>query len=534
MKSRFFLASALLLAGCQITGNSQKEPVATNQESSAAAQNSNNTDPTAKHTGAANKSVTALGIPMAAVEPPAPVMAPQEQDDAWQRIAMQLKFDVPDNKRVNYYRNWYLRHPGHLTIVASRAEPFLYYITDAVEKRGMPLELVLLPIVESSFDQFAYSHGRAAGLWQIIPGTGRQFGLKQNWWYDGRRDVVQSTEAALDLLEYLNRRFDGNWLHALAAYNSGEGRVFRAIRENKKAGKPTDFWSLNLPEETSGYVPKLLAVADIVRNQNKYGVDIPFIANEPAVETVDPKTQMDLAMAAKYAGLSLSELKSLNPAYNQWATAPEGQTHLLLPVANVATFNQSFEENGRQGMKVVRYQVKAGDSLSVLAKKHHTSVDLIQRANKMAGSGIRAGKYILIPVAMNGENAFPSLTEVRSQVSHGSGYRTIYKVESGDSLWTIAKKQKVSIKELMKWNGLSKQSTLRVGQKLNIWKTSQNGGVIRTVFYEVRSGDNLSAIADRFNVKLADVIKWNQLGSQKYLKPGQKLKLFVDVTKVSV
>src|SRR5690606_5893096 len=131
---------------------------------------------------------------------------------------------------------------------------------------------VLLPIVESSFDQFAYSHGRAAGLWQIIPGTGRQFGLKQNWWYDGRRDVVQSTEAALDLLEYLNRRFDGNWLHALAAYNSGEGRVFRAIRENKKAGKPTDFWSLNLPEETSGYVPKLLAVADIVRNQSKYGV----------------------------------------------------------------------------------------------------------------------------------------------------------------------------------------------------------------------------------------------------------------------
>ncbi|KDM91241.1 LysM peptidoglycan-binding domain-containing protein [Photobacterium galatheae] len=534
MKSRFFLASALLLAGCQITENSQQESVATNQESAATAQD--NSHPTSIQNDVVSPSPLATAVQPQVAEPvPAPVITPQEQDDVWQRIAMQLRLDVPDNKSVNYYRNWYLKHPGHFSIVSSRAEPFLYYITEAVEKRGMPLELALLPIVESSFDQFAYSHGRAAGLWQIIPGTGRQFGLKQNWWYDGRRDVVQSTEAALDLLAYLNRRFDGNWLHALAAYNSGEGRVFRAIRENKKAGKSTDFWALDLPRETSGYVPKLLAVADIIKNQDKYGVDVPFIANETAVETVDPKTQMDLAMAAKYAGLSLSELKALNPAYNQWATAPDGQTHLLLPSDKVDTFNQAFEKSGRQGMKVIRYQIKSGDSLSVLAKTHRTSVDLIQRANKIDGSGIRAGKYILIPVAMNGENAFPSLTnQVRSQVSHGGGYRTIYKVESGDNLWTIAKKQKVSIKEIMKWNGLSKKSTLQIGQKLNIWKTSKNGGVIRTVYYEVRSGDNLSVIADKFKVKLADVIKWNQLGDKKYLQPGQKLKLFVDVTKVSV
>lgn len=154
---------------------------------------------------------------------------------------MQLEMPAPDSKRVNYYRNWYLKHPQHLETVAKRAEPFLYLITEKVEERGIPLEIALLPIVESSFDQFAYSHGRAAGLWQFVPDTGRRFGLEQNWWYDGRRDVVASTDAALDLLEYLHKKFDGDWLHALAAYNTGEGRVFRAIRNNKAKGLPTDF-----------------------------------------------------------------------------------------------------------------------------------------------------------------------------------------------------------------------------------------------------------------------------------------------------
>ncbi|MGF1683708.1 LysM peptidoglycan-binding domain-containing protein [Photobacterium minamisatsumaniensis] len=522
MKSRFFLASALLLAGCQITNtkNTVEEPTNTTTDKKPAAQ----VAPAVATTPKAQPSVVEK------VKEP----TPQEQADVWQRISMQLTADIPDNKQVNYYRDWYLRYPGHLNTVAKRAEPFLYFITEEIEKRDLPLELALLPIVESSFDQFAYSHGRAAGLWQITAPTGRSFGLEQNWWYDGRRDVVESTRAALDLLEYLNRKFDGNWLHALAAYNTGEGRVFRAIRNNKAAGKPTDFWSLSLPKETSGYVPKLLAVADVIKNQQKYGMTIPAIANKPAVKLVEPKTQMDLAMAAKYAGMSLKDLQGLNPGYNQWATAPEGPSHLLLPLNKVDRFNAEFANSGQQGLNVVRYKVQSGDTLSVLAQKHQTTTKQIQRANDMTGSSIRVGRYILIPVAMQDSDTTAVRMANNTQRSHGSGYRTTYSVQSGDSLWTIARSQKVSIDEITKWNGISKNTTLRVGQKLTLWKDSESGGVIRTVFYQVRSGDNLSSIAQRYQVKVADVVKWNQISGQKYLKPGQKLKLYVDVTKVSV
>lgn len=523
MKSRFFLASALLLAGCQITNTTSTVEEQTNTTNK-------NEEASVQVPAASAQEETTKPVAIEKVI----VATPQDQDDVWKRITMQLTADIPENKRVKYYRNWYLRYPGHLKTVAGRAEPFLYYITEEIEKRNLPLELALLPIVESSFDQFAYSHGRAAGLWQIIPDTGRRFGLEQNWWYDGRRDVVESTQAALDLLEYLNRKFDGDWLHALAAYNTGEGRVFRAIRKNKAAGKPTDFWSLDLPKETSGYVPKLLAVADVIKNQKKYGITIPAIPNEPAVELVKPDTQMDLAMAASYAGMKLKDLQNLNPAYNHWATSPDGPNHLLLPIDKVDHFNSQFASNGRQGMKVVRYKVKSGDTLSVLAQKHKTTTKQIQRANNMSGSNIRVGRHILIPVAMQDGESISAQLAARTQKSHGSGYRTTYVVKSGDSLWTIARSEKVSIDQITKWNGLSKKKPLRIGQKLTLWKNSATGGVIRTVYYKVRSGDNLSAIAQRYKVKVSDLVKWNQISGQKYLKPGQKLKLYVDVTKVSV
>lgn len=522
MKSRFFLASALLLAGCQLT-NTVEEKAPTNpkpQEAEVKAQ----------------QTTVVETAPVA--QPEIKVITPQEQEDLWRRISMQIDTDaIPNNGKVRHYRNWYLRHPTHLETVAKRAEPFLYLIVEEVEKRGLPLELALLPIVESSFDQFAYSHGRAAGLWQITPPTGRSFGLEQNWWYDGRRDVVESTRAALDLLEYLHRKFDGNWKHALAAYNTGEGRVFRAIRNNKAAGKPTDFWSLSLPRETSGYVPKLYAVADVIKNQKKYGLAIPMVANKPAVAVVKPGIQMDLGMAARYAGIKTSELQKLNPAYNSWATSPDGNNHLLLPINKVERFNKQLAANNHQGMKVVRYKVKSGDSLSVLAKRNKTSVKQIQRANNMTNTNIRVGKHILIPVALKDGSTSQlsqSLQQARTHNTHGNGYRTTYTVKSGDSLWSIARKQNVSIDQITKWNGLSKKKTLRVGQKLTLWQQGDQGEVIRTIYYKIRSGDNLSTIAKRYKVKVSDVVKWNQLSGQKYLKPGQQLKLYVDVTKVSV
>ena len=516
---------ALLLSGCQLT-----QPTDSGE---AVSSDKNNPQQVAQ--------TEPIAQPAKPVTQPDPVVKPQvtpeTQEDVWQRIAMQLEMPIPQHKKVDYYRTWYLKHPNHLKTVSKRAEPFLYLITDKIEQRDLPLELALLPIVESSFDAFAYSHGSAAGLWQFVPGTGKMYGLEQNFWYDGRRDVAAATDAALDYLTYLNKRFDGDWTHAIAAYNSGGGRVSSAIRKNKKLGKPIDFFSLDLPKETSGYVPKLLALADIIANQEKYGIEVPSIANTPVVELVDPKEQLDLAIAANYAGIEVKKLQSLNPAYNQWATSPEGPHQLLLPIDTVNTFNQAVAKNRGKGMKVVRYKVKSGDSLSVLAQKYNTTSKVIRTANNLTSNSIRVGQHLMIPTSTKDDKAYALSASNRlaqTQAKSRGQYKLTHTVKSGDSLWSIARANKVSHQSLAKWNGMGPRDTLRVGQKLVIWKNSSDGAIIRTVYYSVRSGDNISRIASKFKVRSQDIIKWNNLNTQKYLKPGQKLKLYVDVTKVSV
>ena len=464
-----------------------------------------------------------------------PELTPQEQEDVWQRIAMQLNMPIPDHKSVDYYRNWYIKHPSHLRTVAKRAQPFLYMITVEIEKRGLPMELVLLPIVESAFDPFAYSHGSAAGLWQFVPGTADRFKLERNWWYDGRRDVPAATNAALDYMEYFDRRFDSNWQQAIASYNSGGGRVSRAIRKNKNLGKPTDFFSLDLPEETSGYVPKLLALADIIKNHEKYGVELPPIANKPVLEMVDPNKQLDLAIAAEFAGISISELQGYNPGYNQWATSPDGPYHLLLPIDKVDRFNANLKKNGNKTMKVVRYKVQSGDTISQLAVKHNTTSNIIEQTNDLNGTSIRVGQYLLIPTASQGNKTYALSAPQRLKKTQAKGkYKSDHTVKDGESLWSIARDNSISYRDLAKWNGMAPKDSLRVGQKLVIWKSNSDGGIIRTVHYQIRQGDNLSSIAQKFSVSVTDIMKWNSIERGSYIKPGQKLKLYVDVTKANV
>lgn len=528
MRLKYSWALVLLLSGCQLTQpNSSTTPTP----------ETNKSEQTAKQNATKTKSKNKQSLAKDSAKDTPKVLSPQEQEDVWQRIAMQLEMDIPNNKKVDYYRTWYLKHPNHLYTVSKRAAPFLYMITQRIEERGLPMELALLPVVESSFDAFAYSHGSAAGLWQFVPGTGKMMGLEQNYWYDGRRDVSASTDAALDYLVQLNERFDGNWEHAIAAYNSGGGRVSSAIRKNKKLGKPVDFFSLDLPKETSSYVPKLLALADVVANQEKYSIDIQSIPNKPVLTLVDPKEQLDLAIAADYAGIGVKELQSYNPAYNQWSTAPEGPHQLLIPVEKKDAFLTQVESNRGKGMKVARYKVKSGDSLSMLAKKYGTTSKVIRRANGLSNNNIRIGQYLLIPTSTKDDSKYALTAQNRlnkTQSQARGQLKLSHVVQSGESLWSIARDNKVSHKSLAKWNGMGPKDTLRVGQKLVIWKKSDQGAVIRTVFYNVRSGDTISGIASKFKVKSNDIVKWNSLHKQKYLKPGQKLKLYVDVTKVSV
>jgi len=467
-------------------------------------------------------------------------------NDVWQRIRDNLQFTIPDDPRITSQRNWFIKHPSYLTRVAQRAEPFLFYIVEALEANDIPVEIALLPIVESAFDPFAYSHGRASGMWQFVPATGKRFGMKQNWWYDGRRDVVASTQGAIAYLKYLHKFFDGDWMLALAAYNSGEGRVQRAVRRNKKKNLPTDFWSLDLPKETRAYVPKLLALADIVKRSDELKIKLHEIDNGSVITKVDIGSQLDLAKAAQLAQLSLTELQRLNPGFNRWATDPDGPHYLLLPNHKIAGFQQGLAKLSKnERLAWQRYQIKNGDSLGKIAQKFNTEIALIKQVNNINGNQIRAGKFLLIPVATASLDSYllsqnQRLAKTQNKVL--AGEKRIHIVKSGDTLWDISRAYKVSTRSLAKWNGMAPRDTIKPGQKLVIWqktaattlaKNSQSPNeqaIMRNINYRVRKGDSFARIADKFNVSIKDIERWNSLSRNKYLQPGQMLKLSVDVT----
>lgn len=466
--------------------------------------------------------------------------------DLWARIRNGYQLPKTMNRRVEQQLKWFAKHPEYMNRVAQRGERYLFHIVEEVEARGLPMELALLPIVESAFDPFAYSHGRASGIWQFIPGTGKMLGLKQNWWYDGRRDIVASTDAALRYLENLNARFDGDWLHALASYNSGSGNVSKAIRRNKQKGKPTDFWNLDLPRETEAYVPKLIALAILIDKPEEYQLSLHSIPNQPYFAALDIGSQIDLAQAAEMADISMDDLYHLNPAFNRWATDPQGPHQLLLPVSSAADFEKQLAEIPKnQRVTWERYTIQNGDTLSTIAAKHKISMRSLKAINNISGTTIRAGKTLMVPVAAADARFY---SQSLSQRLHNrrsvsakteSGTRIDHRVKTGDSLWDIAQAYKVTPRKIAKWNNMAPTDPIYPGQTLAIWTNlpeqisapRTNQAVIRKVSYKVRQGDSLSRIASKFRLSVNDILRWNQLNQSKYLQPGQSLTLFVDVTK---
>lgn len=553
MQLKLFLLSPFVLvlglSGCQLTGQQAVNEAATSPNSEVCEQ-THETETEQHACDIAQDGVIEVLHPnddvleeAEALPAPEKIEVEAEITDVWQRVSNGFQFTVPDDSRVTVQRDWYLKHPEYMARVVKRAKPFLYYIVDEIEKRNMPMELALLPIVESAFDPFAYSHGRAAGMWQFIPGTGKRFGMEQTWWYDGRRDVVASTQGALDYLTYLVNMFDGNWLHALAAYNSGEGRVSKAIRKNKRAGKETDFWNLALPRETRAYVPKLLALADILKHKDTYAYAWPEVENVAVVKAVDIGSQVDLAFAAELAGMSLKGLHALNPGFNRWATSPDGPHRLLLPVDKADAFVTELAKVDRtERLNWVRHKVKSGDSLIKLANQYHTTVGVIKQVNELDSNMIRVGQHVMVPVALKALDDYALSQDqrlARIQNKKTSSQKIMHTVKSGDTLWDIARKYKVGTKQLAKWNGMAPGDTLRLGKDLVIWKPSTStqkasSGIVKKVTYTVRNGDSLSRIADKFNVRVSDISKWNNLNAKRYLQPGQKLRLHVDVTRLDV
>ncbi|KPQ01465.1 LysM peptidoglycan-binding domain-containing protein [Marinobacter sp. HL-58] len=467
--------------------------------------------------------------------------------DLWQRLRSGFALDHDgSDPRVQAQLNWYKKHPRYIDQVVERGSRYLHYIVTEAEKRGLPTELALLPVVESAFDPFAYSHGRAAGLWQFIPTTGKYFGLTQSWWHDDRRDVIAATDAALTYLDRLANRFNGDYMLALAAYNSGGGTVSSAMRRNRNKNAATDYWSLDLPRETRHYVPKLIALAKIFNEPEKYGIELPALKDEPYFEIVETGSQIDLAQAAELAGVDINEIYLLNPSFNRWATAPDGPHRLLIPREKAETFTAALDKiDPDERVSWRNYKVKSGDTLSTIAKRHSTKSSVIQQVNNLDSHIIRVGQRLMIPAAAKQSGTYAlSANErlARKQQSSGknsNGKRVDYTVRSGDTFWDIAREHRVSVRQVASWNGMAPGDPLIPGNKLVIWSKSKQPamlasndrgkGMVRKVGYQVRKGDSLSTIANRFALNVRDIASWNDLNMSRYLQPGQSLVLYVDI-----
>ena len=466
-------------------------------------------------------------------------------NDLWLSLRKNFQLDLNiDQPRLASQYAYYSKHQGYINRVSDRASRYIYYVKEQIEARGMPAEIALLPVVESGFDPFAYSHGRASGMWQFIPSTGRIYDLRQDWWYDGRRDVVASTNAALDFLESLAKRFDGDWLLALAAYNSGGGTVNKAMRANRNKGLPTDFWSLDLPPETEAYVPKLLAIAKIIWDPRAANLTLPSIADQPYFAAVDVGGQIDLAQAARISKVDLDEIYLLNPGFNQWATSPDGPHSLLVPIAAAPAFAAAMVDiPSDQRISWARYEIQSGDSLSTIASAHNTTLQVIRDVNNLTSDIIVAGKTLMIPSASSDAEAYAlsasqRLATKQSKNPDSSGLKQhTHVVSTGDNFWDISRSYDVDMRALARWNNMAPTDILFPGQELVVWMPRDQSAstvadarsIIRKVGYTVRSGDSLARIADRFNVTVSQIHEWNTI-SGKYIQPGQGITLYVDVT----
>ena len=443
--------------------------------------------------------------------------------DIWERIRRELSIPIPDDQiaATSLYRERLYKNQSAVNRISKSGQRYLYHTLTRAQEMDLPVELALLPFVESEFDPYAKSVDGATGIWQFMPATGREWGLKSNWWYDGKKDVLASTDAALNFLSYLHEKFEGDWLLAMAAYNTGPTRVNRAIRKNKREGRPTRFWDLDLPKETTAYVPKLLVLCELIKSPDAFGVNLPSIANRPYFQRVKIPGQLDLMQAADLAGLKPETIYELNPGFNQWATDPSGPHYLLLPMGvsdRFITQLESLDENDL--VRWDRYKIRRGDNLNKIASRYKIEVAVLMEINGMESDLIFAGKEIMVPRG----SAWADKQKPREQ---------IYKVAGGDTLWDISRNFKVSIEDVVLWNELDIEKPLQINQEIKIYSRYERirqdlpSKQLRTMLYPVKSGDTVSRIASKFEITSKEIQEWNEIEDVSKIFPGQVLKLYL-------
>lgn len=423
------------------------------------------------------------------------------EDDLWARI--KDGYAMPDSVSPYTARQekWYASNPDYVRRMIDRSQRYLFHIVEEVQKRNMPTEIALLPMIESGFNPQAYSRSRASGIWQFIPSTGKNYGLKQNWWVDNRRDVTAATNAALDYLEKLHGMF-GAWDLALAAYNAGEGTVQRAINRNRKQGLPTDYQSLDLPLETRNYVPKLQAIKNIVTDPERFGLNIATIPNRPYFTHVDAPKQIDAKLAAQLAEVSYEEFTSLNPSFNRPVITSSGEKHqFLLPVWAADRFTENLKNYDKPLTNWQTYHAKRGERTDHIASKFGINEGQLRYVNGLTtrSKKLRNSQAMLVPATFSGEPISDD-SEIESdsinvaalednnsidqsdEAEPKSKQAVIHKVKRGDTLQALANRYDTSAKAIMRINHL-KSSKLKLGQRLKIKETG-----FKTAKYKSGSG----------------------------------------------
>lgn len=424
----------------------------------------------------ASSAATATATPVAMQAPaPIPVVYSDTPKDAepgslWDRIRAGYAVPEVDSPLVQRHMTWYLNRPEYLERMVERSRRYLHFVVEELEQRGMPLEIALLPMIESAYNPVAYSRAHASGIWQFIPATGKRYGLEQNWWYDGRRDVTAATSAALDYLQKLHNDF-GDWQLALAAYNWGEGAVGRAIEKNQRKHKPTDYRSLKMPKETANYLPKLQAVKNIIADPARYGIVLDPIPNQPYFIRVNAPSHIDVKRAAQLAEVPLEEFRNLNPAHNRPVITSDGERMLLLPVEKAEIFANNLQANDDPLVSWQTYTLKPNEKLEQVAGRYGISVNTLKQVNGIgARKRVRSGQTLLVPTpaAMETANLEQSFDPLEFQAPTAGPEMEIYRVKRSDSLQRIANHYQVTQRQIIRWNHL-KGGRISVGQQLTIY-----------------------------------------------------------------
>ena len=421
------------------------------------------------------------------------------QIDVWQRIRNGYRMREQDSKLIARYEQWYARQPEYVGRMTERAKRYLFFIVEEVEKRGMPMEIAILPMIESAFYPGAYSTARASGIWQFIPSTGKNFGMQQNWWYDGRRDVLSATKGALDYLQKLHDQF-GEWDLALAAYNCGENCIMRAQSRNRKLGLPTNYASLKLPKETRQYVPKLLAVKNIISYPENFGLVLTDVPNKPYFAVVNTARHIDVELAAEMAGISMDEFAALNPAHNRPVILQKDNEVILLPVENADTFQANLQ---RANQPLVSWQAcptKKGESLDEVAARYGINTEKLRSVNGIHRSvKVSTGQTLLVP--LNGEQAESEFTAFNTHLppTDNSLLNAIkHTVRRGDTMSGIARRYHVKLSSLKNWNRGVR--ILRPGQHILVAQPTHTQQASKPVRNIKRAATNKKAIRKPANI----------------------------------